>query len=346
MFSNASTPSSPDSLLVQLSLSPYVLQALNTITQLNIPDRLADGPKTAEELAQETRLHARSLYRILSFLASFNALAQDEQGAFSLTPLSDTLRTDHPHSLHDWLLFTNESWRWDVARAMMQVASTGKNAYDTLYQKKNIYQAFTDHPEWGQFFNIAMKSLSSSLPDAVVETYDFSSAQTVVDLGAGMGDLIATILKANPTVQGILFDLPHIVPESQKFLENHGVADRCQVVGGNFLESVPEGGNIYIISFLLMDWTDEDCITIMKNCHRAMVPGGKLLIIEPILEAERSRPFANFMDIIMLMETSGVVRTEEQWKELVQAAGFAEPDFKPTGALGFDVIESQKTSEQ
>lgn len=334
----------PKSIMLQISLGAYLAKALSAFAQLNIADLLVEEAKSADELAEATGTHAASLYRLLRLLWSLDVVAKDEQGRFSLTPLSGTLRTDNPYSPRDWIIFSNRPWRWELMQATMDVVATGKSAYEHLYNK-DVYTVFAENPDFSTTFNQAMKSWSSSLPAAIVDVYDFSKVKTVVDIGGGMGDLIASILQAHPTVKGILFDQPHVIPESKKCIERYGVIDRCEVIGGDFLTAVPEGGDLYIISYVLMDWSNEDCIKILKNCHRAMASGGKLLIIEPVIGSRADQALAHFVDLIMLLETSGRVRDEKEWKSLLQATNFNLANIIPTNALSMDIIEVARTSE-
>jgi O-methyltransferase domain len=343
IFSQKATIS-PRSLMLQASLGPIVTKAIAVVAQLNIADLLVEMPQSADELARATGTHAPYLYRLLKFLASLDVFAEDEQGRFALTPLSDTLRTDVPDSPRDWILLSAEPWRWELAQAMMEVVSSGKSAYEHIYQK-TAYTVFAENPEFGMTFNKAMKSWSASLPAAILDVYDFSRFKTIVDVGGGMGVLLASILKTYPNARGILFDQPHVVPDSKKYLESQNLADRCEIVGGNFLEAVPEGGDLYIISYVLMDWSNEDCITILKNCHRAMASGGKLLMIEPVVGSRKEQTIAHFVDTIMLLETFGRIRDREEWKDLLRNSDFTQTDLIHTDELSMDIIETTRTSD-
>ncbi|MBG1268879.1 methyltransferase [Nostoc sp. WHI] len=337
MLSNAKNHISPQSVMLQISLGEILSQGVCTIIKLNIPDLLADSPKTAEELAQLTNSHERSLDRLLRFLTSLDIFAIDEQERFTLTPFSDVLRTDNPTSPRDWILFNAEPWRWELLQSFEKVIATGLNAYDHIYQKK-IYEVFSEKQEYAIAFNKAMKSWSSSLPSAVVNAYAFQAANLIVDVGGGMGDLLVAILSANKTVNGILFDQPHVIQEVH--IANQEIATRCNLVSGDFLKSVPPGGDVYIISHVLMDWSNEDCITILKNCRASMIDGGSLLIIEAFADVSNEQVFAHFIDMIMLQETSGRVRTLKEWNILLGSSGFTVKNIIPIDTLSMNIIEA------
>lgn len=337
MLSNAKNHVSPQSIMLQISLGQILSKGVCTIIKLNIPDLLADSPKTSEELAQLTNSHERSLDRLLRFLTSLDIFAIDEQERFTLTPFSDVLRTDNPTSPRDWILFNAEPWRWELLESFEKVIATGLSAYEHTYQKK-VYEFFGEKPEYGIAFNKAMKSWSSSLPTAVINAYDFQAANLIVDLGGGMGDLLIAILSANKTVNGILFDQPHVIQEVH--IANQEIATRCNLVSGDFLKSVPSGGDLYIFSYVLMDWSNEDCITILKNCRANMINGGSLLIIEPFTDESNDQVFALFTDMIMLQETSGRIRTLKEWNILLDSSGFTVKNIIPTGTLSMNIIEA------
>ncbi len=338
MLSTPQNKISSQSIMLQISLGQILSKAVCTIIKLNVPDLLVDNPKTAEELAELTGSHALSLGRLLRYLASLNIFAIDEQERFALTPLSDVLRTDAPSSPRDWILFNAEPWRWELSQSFEKVIATGLSAYEHVYQK-TVYEVFNEKPEYAIAFNKAMKSWSSSLPNAVVNAYNFQTANLVVDVGGGMGDLLIAILEANKTVNGILFDQLNVIQEAQNFIANKEIVNRCKLVDGDFLKSVPSGGDLYIISYVLMDWSNEDCITILKNCRASMSNNGSLLIIEPFADVSNEQTFAQYTDMIMLQETSGRVRTLKEWNTLLDSSGFTIKNIIPTGTLSMNIIE-------
>jgi ubiquinone/menaquinone biosynthesis C-methylase UbiE len=325
--------------LLQANLSPILSQALYTVSQLNLADFLAQGVNSVSELAALTGTHASSLERLLRFLSGFGIVVEDEQSNFALTPIGDMLRTDNPYSPRDWILFNTELWRWEIVQEMREVVTTGKTAYETRYQQP-IYEVFAQKQEWGSAFNKGMKSWSSSLPSAVLKTYDFSQAKTIVDVGGGMGVLLTSILEAYPKLKGILFDLPNVVRDAKDDITNQGLAERCELVGGNFLNAVPTGGDLYIISYVFTDWSNEDCIRILKNCSRSMAPGGKIIILEPLLGSRNEQTLGKTIDMIMLLETGGRIRDEQEWKTIVREAGFTTTNIIPTGDLSIYLIEA------
>lgn len=343
MLFNREQNMAPDAILLQASVGSIFSQALYTVIKLNIIDLLAESSKSANELAQLTETQGNLLYRLLRFLADFDVFVEDEQHRFSLTSLSNRLRSDAPASPRDWILFTAAPWHGEVVQAMTDVVITGKNAYELLYQKDNNYTFFNEKPELNITFCKAMKSWSSSLFATFLQAYDLSNVRKIVDLGGGLGHLLTAILKMYPTVHGILFDTPCVIQEARKWIENQEIADRCSIIGGNFLTSVPENADIYIISHVLLDWSDQDCLTILKNCHRAMAQDSKLLIIEIIEDSPSGSNLEKFVDMLLLLETSGRIRKIEELTILLEKANLSLMNIIPLGNLPVHVIEVVKT---
>ena len=325
-------------ILLQASMAPMISKALATATKLDIPDKLANGSKTAEELAKETGTYAPFLYRLLRFLTGFNIFAEDENKHFALTSLGEILRSDVPDSPREWVMFNPQAWRWEVWQAMMDVVLTGENSYKHIYQK-DAYEVFAEKPEYALGFSKAMKSWSSSVPKAIVDSYDFSNAKTIVDLGGGMGSLIACILQANPTAKGILFDQPPVVEMAKQGLSHLDIADRCNFVGGNFFENIPTGADIYMFSCVLNDWPDEDCIKLLKKCREAMAPGGKVLIMEQLIGDLNTATIGKFIDMMMMLETHGEIRNLDRFSKLLDTVDLKISNVIHTNAVDTSIIE-------
>jgi hypothetical protein len=307
--------------MLQLIAGFWVSRALYIAAKLGIADLLKGGPKNSEELAQATGMHLPSLYRVLRALASVGVFAEDGHGRFTLTPLAATLRTDVPGSLRAFAIAELGEDHYPAWGEVLHSIKTGEIAFDHLFGM-DVWQYRAQHPEEGRIFDEAMASFSSVVNAAIVDSYDFSSLGTIVDVGGGDGSLIASILQANPGMKGVLFDLPHVVAGARRRIEAEGLAERCEVVAGDAFTSVPSGGDAYLLKWIIHDWDDERSVAILKNCHRAMAAHGKLLLVEAVIPHGNTPSFHKFMDLNMLVMTGGRERSEAEYRVLLEAAGF------------------------
>ena len=325
----ASVDIPPPVAMLRLIAGFWVSRAVYLAAKLGIADLLKDKPQSSTELAQATGMHVPSLHRVLRALASVGVFAEDEHGRFALTPLAATLRTDVPGSLRAFAIAELGEDHYPAWGEVLHSVKTGEIAFDHLFGM-DVWQYRAQHPEDGRIFDEAMASFSSVVNAAVVASYDFSSIGKIVDVGGGDGSLIASILKANPRMKGVLFDLPHVTAGARQRIEREGLTELCEVVAGDFFDSLPSGGDAYILKWIIHDWDDERSVTLLKNCHRAMAKNGKLLVVEAIIPLDNAPSFHKFMDLNMLVMTGGRERMEAEYQALLEAAGFRLTRIIPT----------------
>ncbi len=328
----------PQAVMLQMISGFWISQMVLVAAKLGLADQLKDQPKTAAELAQATGTHAPSLYRVLRALVSVGVFTEDTQGRFASTPVAETLRHDAPGSLRAFAMAELGQEHFVAWGNLLHSVRTGEIAFDNHFGQP-IWEYYATHPEDAEVFNDAMTGLTEMVNAAVISAYDFSGFRKVVDIGGGHGALIAAILKANPATRGVLFDLPHVTEGATALLAAEGVNDRCEIASDDFFKAVTEGGDAYVMKFIIHDWDDEKSVTIMKNIHRAMADGGKLILVEQIVPEDNSPTFAKFIDINMLVITGGRERTEKEFAELFTAAGFRLTRVVPTESP-FCVIEA------
>ena len=333
----------PPVALYLMATGYYVSQAIYVAAKLGIADALKNGPKTCDELAQISGTHAPSLYRLLRVLASVGVFAELEHDRFGLTPIGACLRSGEPDSLRAMvLMFAGERLQraWG---GLLHSVRTGETAFDHVFGA-GLFPYLAQNPEAAVVFDEAMASLTMQLSAAVAAAYDFSQFGTLVDVGGGHGALITAILRASPTLRGMLFDLPHVAEDAKKRLEAAGLTGRCTVVEGDFFASVPSGGDAYTLSRVIHDWDDARSVAILKNCHRAMGEQGKLLLVELVLPARVDQSAASQIvvefDLTMLVDTGGRERTEAEFRALFEATGFRLTRIVLTQSpFGYSVIE-------
>ncbi len=286
-----------------------------------IADALRNGAKTCEELAPSVGANPRALYRLLRALASQGVFEEDDQGRFTLTPRAEFLQTDVPGSLRSLAIALGEAWWWRPWGELLHSVETGKPAFEHIFGTE-FFEYMNQNAEAAAIFNAVMAGGSRQVGVDVAAAFDFSEMRTVVDVGGGHGALLAGILRANPHLRGILFDLPSVVDGAKSILEAEGIAERCELVGGDFFESVPRGGDAYVLKIILHDWDDEHAVAILKNCHRAMEPQRTLLVVErPIPPGNHPFP-GKYTDLNMLVLVRGRERTVAEYQLLFEAAGF------------------------
>ena len=289
-------------------------QAIHVVTALGVPDLLADGPRSAEELARETGTHAPSLRRVLRALASLGVLHEEDDGRFALGELGQPLRSDHPQSAAGWAAFVGRPPNWAAWGALAHTVATGENAFRHVHGE-DVWRHRESRPEESAIFDRAMVSITHGDTDSVLDAFDFGRFRLIVDVAGGTGAFLAAILERYPEARGILFDQPHVVSGAV-------VPDRVEVVAGSFFDAVPAGGDAYVLKAIIHDWEDEESVAILRACRDAIAPGGALLLVERLLGGPNEQPAAKLSDLNMMVAPGGRERTLEEYGALFEAAGF------------------------
>jgi SAM-dependent methyltransferase len=337
--SSASPASAPPEIaLTQIMLGSLAAQALYVPAKLGIADLLAGGPKSVEELAAATDTHAPSLYRVLRAAASLGVFTEQANQHFALSANAELLRSDVPNSLRDIAIFMGEDWHWEVWGKTMYSVRTGHSAWAQMHGE-DVFDYFKTRPEASSIFNRAMTSLSGLSTKAVTEGYDFTGINTLVDIAGGHGRLLAEILAANPSMRGVLFDLPQVIEGARENVAGANLADRVEFATGDFFVSVPAGGDAYIMKHIIHDWDDERALTILRNIKRAMNPGGRVLLVESVIADGNNQDFGKLMDIEMLVSPGGKERTAAEYEDLFARAGLRLTRIVPTRSA-YSVIEA------
>ena len=318
----------------QLSLREMIngaryTQLVYVAAKLGIADLLKDGPRSPDDLAESIGANRRNLYRVLRALASLGIFAENQDGTFELTVKAEPLRSGVPESARDSAIAWGEEWLYLPWGGLLDNVKTGQTAFDRIFHM-GLWEYLGSNPEAGEAFDQFMTSRSRGEFTAVLATYDFSGISRIVDVGGGRGELISAILKANPNMQGVLFDRPAAI---------EGVSDRCELVGGSFFESVPAGGDAYILQAVLHNWDDSDAAVILQNCRQAIGDNGRLLIVDNVLSTGNDPSPGKLADINMMVILGALERTESEFRGLLSAAGFRLTQVMP--ARGRSIIEGE-----
>jgi hypothetical protein len=313
-------------------------KAIQVAAVLGISDLLAIGPATSAELAHGADCDERALRRLMRALAAAGVYVEVPEDTFANTELGAALRSDHPERLRDWAVNVDRATYWNTWGQLLGSIHSGENTFTSLHGM-SVWEYRAQHPEDNEAFDKGMTAYTLPVAGAVAEAYDFTGLRTVVDIGGSRGVLLSAVLRAYPDCRGILFDQPHVVAGARPELEAAGVADRCEVVGGSFFDSVPEGGDAYLLKSILHDWEDDDCIAILQTCRAAMNPGALCLLVERILAGPNEGLSSKLSDLNMLVMPGGRERSLAEYDRLLEIAGL-----RPTRAVAttseFQVIEA------
>jgi len=307
--------------LMRMGSGGAVAHVIHMAARLGLADRLADGPRSAAELAGPLDLHPPSLHRLMRTMASLGLLTEGAAQRFSLTKLGEALKAGAPGSARATLLMTGSSWVGASFANLLHSVQTGRAGFEKAHGMP-FFDYLAQRPEVSSVFSEAMVGFHGAEPPAVAAAYDFSSFRTVVDVGGGTGNMLAAILARHPEPRGLLFDRAHVVVEANKLLKTEGVVNRVTIEAGDFFQAVSAGGDAYILSHILHDWNDEQCLTILGHCRKAMQPDGRLLIVEMVLPPGDAPHPGKILDMVMLVLTGGRERTEAEYADLLDKAGF------------------------
>jgi hypothetical protein len=271
-------------------------------------------------------------------LAGLGILTEREGQRFALTALGEALKSGAPGSARATLLsFTGPAfWHgWEEALYSLQ---TGKTGFEKAHGQP-FFEYLGGHPTEASYFSEAMVGFHGSEPPAVAEAYDFSGFGTIVDVGGATGNMLAAILSRHRGPRGVLFDRPQVVRDAPQLLKARGVEDRVVIEGGSFFDTVPAGGDAYILSHIIHDWYEEQCLAILGHCRKAIKPDGRLLIVEMVLPPGDTPHPGKVLDIVMLVFPGGQERTEAEYASLLGKAGFRLNRLVPT-ASAVTVVEA------
>ena len=329
----------PNAVLMQLASGAMLTQALRVVAEYGVADVLGDGAKECGEIAVSVGAHPRSLYRVMRSLAAVGVFRESSEKTFENTAMSLLLREDDSGSMRNTIIFMGAPWHFNIWSEMHHSVKTGKSAWEK-YHGEEVWKWLQSHPAEEENFNRTMTELSYAAAPPIVEAYDFSGVETVVDVAGGHGYLLSQILKANPNLRGILFDMPSVIRGAGKFFEEAGVSDRVEKVSGDFFQSVPEA-DAYMMKHIIHDWDDEKAVAIMRTIHAAMSDRGRLLLAEMVVPEGNEPHYSKVLDLEMLTSAGGIERTGEEYRELFAAAGFRLNRIVPTRSP-FSVIEGVK----
>jgi hypothetical protein len=318
----------------------WMSQVTFVAVELGLPDLLVDGPRRSDELAAASGAHAPSLHRLMRALTTIDICRECDDGRFELTEMGTLLRPDVEGSVRAWTRY----WGAELVPAWGRLLDTVKTGDGHGGEPgETHFERIQRHPEVAELFNQAMSELTWLMARRIIECYDFSGKARIVDVGGGCGELLAAILTAHPHARGVLFDLPHAIAAAPGHLARTGVSERCELVAGSFFESVPGGGDLYVVKNVIHDWDDARARRLLESCRRAMGEGARLLVIDQLLPTRLDSSMEHQalvqLDLLMLLNLAARVRTEAELRALLESAGLRVTRAIPAG-LGCTILEA------
>lgn len=329
----------PREQLRQIATGFVLSRSVAVAAELKIADTLKNESKTALEIAEELKLNKDSLYRFLRFLSCNGVFSENTNEQFSLTPLSEIMVSDASGSMHAYLDMLADDPPWDSVGNMIHTIKTGEPSFQYKYGE-GFFDYMAKHPDSNARFNAGMSSFSSPDNLSIINAYDFSRYNLVVDIGGGQGSFLASILSEYTEINGVLYDQPEIVSNPIEEITKK-LSARCKILGGDFFSSVPNGGDIYILKLILHDWGDAEAIRILRNCSSVVPVNGKVLVIDGVMLGGNEYDPHKQLDISMMLIFGGRERSRREFMKLFEQAGLRITQIIPTLSR-LSIIESEK----
>ncbi|MBL1078529.1 hydroxyneurosporene methyltransferase [Nocardia sp. 2] len=325
--------------LREIQMGGFLAQAVHAAAALGIADALAAGPRQPGDLARTIGADEDGLRRLMRVLISFEVFAQRTDGAYALTRVSRALRGDAPVSLRDLFLFFGSEYHRGHWSHLHDAVRTG-HAVGPVLDGMSFFDYTAEHRELGELFDRAMTSVSNLAIAPLLAAYDFGRFGTIVDVGAGHGSLLIEILRHTEARRGVIFDLPEVVAGLQDQINRHELTDCLTVETGSFFDTVPKGGDAYILKHIVHDWSDTEAEHLLRTARAAMDPEATLLLIEMVLPAHKRPHASKFIDLEMLVNAPGRERTRDEYGNLLARSGFALTRVVPTASAD-SVVEAR-----
>ncbi|MEV4255932.1 methyltransferase [Spirillospora sp. NPDC049652] len=316
-----------------LFAAKWTLGALRAVVELGVPDLLADGPRTAAQLAARLGVDADALYRVLRAVAAADIIEHRADGSFALTPASAGLVTDAPGGIRDMFLFASDPMLWRPYENVAHTVRTGRPAFDEAFGM-SFYEHTRKNPAAGELFDRAMRQNRYPATDRIFASFDFGRFARIADVGGGNGQFLAEILRRHPGCTGVLADQPHTAAEAARVLSAAGVADRVTIVPCDFFREVPSGCDAYFIKHTLHNWDDEHAELILRRVREAIGDGdSRLLILDLLLDGPGGHDVGKLIDVEAMAVLGGRERDRDEWNRIASAAGFAQANDPAPGDL-------------
>lgn len=305
--------------MLQMVTGYWVTQVVRCAAELRIADHLHAGGATPAEVAAAESLDTDSTFRFLRACASLGLAASADGKRFVSTPLLDTLRTDAPGSLRDLALWGGAGSHWLPWGRLPDAIRSGTTQAEAALGAP-FFDWLATVPGEAEVFTNAMAAMTRSLAHQLSDVIRLKGTEVVVDVGGAGGNLVQTLMRRHPGLTGAVLDLPHVGAEADASASGLGVADRFTFVGGDFFEKVPSG-DVHLLKFVLHDWDDDACVRILRNCRESLEAGGRVLVMELLVDEVGTPGLQPLMDLNMMALSTGRERSVDEFKDLFERAG-------------------------
>lgn len=324
--------------LMKYIIGKWFSKPIHAAAELGIADLLSSGPMSIDELAEKCCAHTPSLYRMMRALASVGIFRETEQRQFELTPMAELLRSN---AMRPIARMFNAEWNDEAWMHFLDGVRTGETPFLAAHGQP-LFEWLEEHPDEAKVLMEANAVKAVTSHRAIVDAYDFSGIRTLVDVGGGNGSLMVEILSVFPEMRGIVADVSAMIGKASELIQSRGLTDRCTAVECNFFESVPGGGDAYLLSNILHDWDDGQCRRILKACSDAQTQDDKLLVVESVVPPGNEPSVAKLLDLEMFVITGGMERTEAEYRSLLESSGYELYKVIPTKE-SISIIEAVRT---
>jgi len=330
----------PHAIVLQMLNGMWVSQILSAVAQLGIADLIAAGTRSVDHLAEECSADANALGRLLRAAATLGLVIETAPAEFALTPLGTTLRANTHRSLRDFIIAETAPGHWlPWGRLVDGVRRGGAMTKETL--GLDAWDYYAQNADEGRCFARGMSNLSAIVAEDVVRVYDPGDVRRVVDVGGSEGVLLRGILGRAPNARGVLFDRDDVIEGARGAVAASGMADRIELVSGDFFGDIPGHGDLYLLKSILHDWPDDKCEAIIESIHRSSPESSRIVIVETLLPDTPQPSPVTLMDMNMLVMLGGRERTAGEYSQMLERCGYTVERVIPTGGM-FGVIEARR----